>query len=74
MTRERKKISDLKKKIQALEAKIDKLETDRAQFRDHFKVRYDWWWKLLKENSEPDLKWLCHNDSLWLRKFEYWMW
>jgi cell division protein FtsB len=59
MTRERKKISDLKKKIQALEEKIDKLETDR---------------KLLKENSEPDLKWLCHNDSLWLRKFEYWMW
>jgi hypothetical protein len=72
MTRERRTIRDLKKKIESLESQIRKLENDRNLFREHFQKRYEWFWKLLEGNDAPNMKWLLQNDSMWLRRFEYW--
>ena len=64
----------LEQRIRDLEQERAELLADRAKFREHFQVRFQWWVKLMKENSSPNLAWLVENDAKWLQQFKYWVW
>lgn len=61
-------------RIAQLEKENMELVNDRALFREHFQQRFQWWTKLLKEGSNPNLAWVIESDAKWLQRFKYWVW
>lgn len=74
MTRERRRINELKEEIAELKKQKETIERDRNLYRDAFITKLKWFLKLLGEKSSPCLKWTIEDMSKTLNKAQHYYW
>lgn len=65
-------LTRLRARIKELELEVSKLEADRDKFRSHFAGRYKWFWELVEKDQAPNMKWMVKDDSMFLRRVQWW--
>lgn len=74
MTRERRRIKQLKAEIADLQKERDEFQADRNLYRDAFIKLLKWFIKCLGEQSQPNLAWLIEDMSKTLNSAKKFWW
>lgn len=74
MTRERRRINELKEEIAELKREKSVLEQDRNLYRNAFISKMKWFIELLGNQKTPNLPWTIEDMSKTLNKAQNYYW
>lgn len=74
MTKERRRINELKQELADAREELRKMTNDRTIWRNEFMKHFKWFIKLLGEKGSPSLPWLIEDMSKTINKVETFYW
>jgi len=74
MTRERRRINEVKAHLEEVRRQLREVEADRNLYREAYVRHLKWFIKLLGENKNPSLPWLIEEMSKTLNRATQFFW